>query len=229
MAVRTLIAAGELLGNVARLGDLLEVAEEVGADAVTLVGDLTRPGPSQAEWFREVFRPLGRHPAHAYWVPGPGDAPLPVYLKESHSIEVVHPSVRGVHGTFAFAPGYVVVAGMGGEIVDDPDTEREEKTRLRYPGWEAAYRLKVLTELKDYPKVLLFSTPPSHKGLGKAGSDEVAELIKTLRPQVAVVAGGDKPETWMLADTLVVSPGSLNEGHYAVVDLTAKAAEGRTL
>jgi len=55
---------------------------------------------------------------------------------------VVFPNLHGVHGTFAFAPGYVLVGGLGGTIEDEADSVREETLRLSYPGWELDYRLK---------------------------------------------------------------------------------------
>lgn len=109
---------------------------------------------------------------------------------------------------------------MGGEIVDDPDAEREEQQALRYPAWEVEYRLKVLRELAhDYQKVFLFTTVPAHKGLRRPGSEMLAELIKTYSPRVALVAGGEGVRKEMLANTLVVVPGSLARGEYAVVDV----------
>ena len=83
----------------------------------------------------------------------------------------------------ALSSDHVLFAGMGGEIVDDPDAEREEQQALRYPAWEVEYRLKVLRELAhDYQKVFLFTTVPAHKGLRRPGSEMLAELIKTYSP-----------------------------------------------
>lgn len=86
----------------------------------------------------------------------------------------------------ALSSDYVVFAGMGGEIVDAPEVEREEQRTLRYPAWEVEYRLKIIRELAhDYQKVLLFATVPAHKGLRQPGSEVLAELIKTYRSRVA--------------------------------------------
>ena len=82
---------------------------------------------------------------------------------------------------------------------------RLEGERLRYPAWEVEYRLKTIGELKDYEKVFLFATQPAHKGLHAAGSETLAELINTYRPQLAVVAGNGVAET-RLGRTLVVCP-----------------------
>jgi hypothetical protein len=59
---------------------------------------------------------------------------------------------RDVHGIAAFAPGgHLVVAGMGGAIDDDPDAPREEVGELRYPRWEAEYRLMLGNSLVVAP------------------------------------------------------------------------------
>jgi Icc-related predicted phosphoesterase len=207
---------------VAGLDQLLEVAAERDVHALALVGDLGG-GDVRPESYRAIFRSLSQSGLPAYWVPGPGDAPIGEYLREAQNIEIVFPFLRGVHGTAAFAPGYVLFAGLGGEVSDDPDAPREELERLSYPRWEAEYRLKLVRELPEHELVLLFATPPEHKRQGRPGSDVVAELIKTHRPRIAV-SGGERG-TQMLGTSLVVAPGSLADGHYAVADLHSREAE----
>jgi Icc-related predicted phosphoesterase len=220
--VRRVLATAHVRGDAEAIERLAEVVGSAEVDAIALVGDLAGK-EKKPEAYRRVFKALGRLNLPSFFVPGPGDAPVHEYLREAYNIEVVFPFLHGVHGTFAFSPGYVVFAGMGGAIEDDPDFVREEVKELRYPGWEAEYRLKVLRELKDYQKVFLFSTAPEHKGLGEKGSEEVAELIKTYSPRVAIVAGPNLPgadlKHEMLGSTLVVMPGSLSEGDFSIVDL----------
>jgi Icc-related predicted phosphoesterase len=222
--VNKLLALAGLQGDVARLGRVLE-AEGTSVDAVAIVGDLAAPW-SEKGIYREVFRLLGQVEKPTFWVPGASDAPVRDYLQESFNMEVVYPFLHGVHGTFATAPGHVVFAGLGGEIVDDPNTIRAEEALLRYPGWEAEYRLKVLSELDEHPIVLMFATAPAHKGLGDPGSEVVAELIKTYSPHVAIVGGGD-PKQEQLGRSLVVCPGSLAQGDYALVEVKGKKVEQR--
>jgi hypothetical protein len=218
--VSTILCAAAPRGSDDAVERLLEVAQRRAVDAIALVGDLGGDGGGQ-DAYRRVFRALGRAGRPAYWVPGPGDAPLGPYLRESHAIEAVHPMVRGVHGTAAFTPdAHVVVAGMGGELDDDPDSERDERTRLRYPRWEAEYRLKVLDELAEHARILLFCTPPAHKGMGTQGSDTVAELVNTHRPRLAVCDG--ERGAVMLGVTLVVAPGSMVDGCCAIADLRSQ-------
>lgn len=152
---------------------------------------------------------MGRANLPAFYVPGPEDAPLGEYLREAYNAEIVFPFMHGVHGTFAFAPGYLVFAGMGGDVADDPHHDREELGRLRYPAWEAEYRLKVIQELKDYRKVFLFSTPPAHKGLREPGSETLAGLVKTYSPRL-VLSGGEVFRQERLGTSLVVAPGRLS-------------------
>jgi hypothetical protein len=157
-------------------------------------------------------------------VPGPGDAPIADYLREAHNFEVVFPALRGVHGSVAFAPDHhLVFAGLGGEVSDDPEATRDEIERLHYPRWEPEYRLKLLGELGEHQFVILFWTPLAHKGHAVAGSEVLAELVGTHRPRLVVCAGEQGSE--LLGRSLVVSPGSLSDGHYAVADLHSQGVE----
>jgi Icc-related predicted phosphoesterase len=220
--VTKVLCAAEPRGGGPALERLLQVAEQRDIDALALVGDLS--GERGAEGFRTLFRTLADAGRPVYWIPGPGDAPVADYLREAHNIEVVFSLVRGVHGTLAYAPdGHVVFAGLGGEVSDDPDAPREEVQRLRYPRWEAEYRLKLVRELDEHQVVLLFSTPPAHKRRGGGGSDVVAELVNTYRPRL-VVCGGERG-TELLGRSLVVAPGSLQDGHFAIADLHSREAE----
>jgi Icc-related predicted phosphoesterase len=214
-----ILCAAEPRGCGPALDRLLEVAAQRDVDGLALVGDL-----AVGATYRDLFRTLAGAGRPTYWVPGPGDAPLSTYLREAQNIEVAYPFVRGVHGTATFAPGeQLLVAGLGGEISDDPDAPRDEVRRLRYPRWEAEYRLKLVGDLGEHERVLLFWTRPAHKGLGAPGSAALAELVSTHRPRL-VVCGGE-PGTETLGRSLVVAPGPLREGHYAVADVRTREAE----
>ena len=222
-AIRTLLVAGNIRGELEPLERLLGRAPDIGADAIAVVGDLGAAW-SKADTYREVFRLLGESGKPTYWIPGAIDAPLGDYLREAHNMEIVFPSLRGVHGTAAQADGQLLFAGMGGEIVDDPDTKRNEEAMLRYPGWEVEYRLKVIREFKERQKVFLFTTTPAHKGLQQAGSEILAELIKTYSPRL-VVLGQEDATQMRIAKSLVVAPGRLDRDQYALVDLRELSVE----
>ena len=221
--IRTLVAIADIRGEVERLERVFERLPETGADAVAVVGDLGAAW-SKADTYRAIFRTLGEADLPTFWVPGPSDAPLDDYLREAHNMEIAFPSLRGVHATAAEADGQLLFAGMGGEIVDDPDAKRGEEALLRYPGWEVEYHLKILREFKDRRLVFLFTTPPAHKGLHGPGSEVLAELIKTYNLRLVVVRGDGVAEE-RIGKSLVVSPGRLDQGEYAVVDLQELTVE----
>jgi Icc-related predicted phosphoesterase len=218
-----ILCAGEPRGSAAAVDRAVRAAEEQHAQAIIMIGDLA--GDNGTAGLRAVFKALGRMQRPCYWVPGPGDAPIGEYLREAQNFEIVFPMLRGVHGTAAYeGGGHVVFAGHGGEIVDTPDAhDREEEERLRYPRWEPEYRLKVLGELSEHQLVLVFASPPAHKGRGEPGSEAVTELIGTHRPRLAVVGGDRRSEH--IGRSLVVAPGRLSDGQCTMVDLHAHTAE----
>jgi uncharacterized protein len=221
--IRRLLAIGSVRGEVEPLGRLIGKATDLGADSVAVIGDLGVAW-SKGDTYREIFRILGESSLPTYWVPGPTDAPASEHLREAQSMEIAFPFLRGVHATAAQPDGHHLFAGMGGEIADDPDTLRNEESMLRYPGWEAEYRLKVLREFKERQMVFLFTTPPAHKGLHEPGSEVIAELINTYRPRV-VITGGEEPRELQVGTSLVVSPGRLDRGQYGLIDLRELTVE----
>jgi Icc-related predicted phosphoesterase len=225
--IQKVLAVGDINGDADLLESVFDELDGEPIDAVAVVGDLGAPW-SKADTYRTLFKALGHADLPAFWVPGPNDAPLGDYLRESYNMEIAYPKLRGVHATAAIGPDHVLFAGIGGEIVDNPDTVRSEEALVRYPGWEAEYALKVVGEFKDYEKVFLFTTRPAHKGLHEPGSDVVAELINTYRPRVVVTAGGE-PSEERLGKSLVVSPGHLDRGSYAVIDFHDTAVEFGTV
>jgi Icc-related predicted phosphoesterase len=213
-----ILCAADPRGSVDMIAGLLDAADEHQVDAVAMVGDIGERGGG----YRAVFRAFARARRPVSWVPGPGDAPVERYLQEAFSIETAFPSLRGVHGTAASASGELLFAGFGGEIDDDPGHARDEREKLTYPRWEAEYRLKVLREFDYNELVMLFCTAPAHKGLGRVGSEAVAELVGTYRPHLVVCGGEPSVET--LGRSIVVAPGGLPDGRYAVADLRERTA-----
>jgi Icc-related predicted phosphoesterase len=225
--IQKVLAVGGLNGRHELVENLLAELSDEPIDAVTIVGDLGAPW-SKADAYRALFKALGHADLPAFWIPGTNDAPLGDYLRESYNMEIAYPKLRGVHGTAAIGPDHVLFAGIGGEILDDPETVRSEEALIRYPGWEAEYRLKVVGEFKDYQKLFLFTTRPAHKGLHEPGSEVLAELINTYRPRF-VVTGGAEPSEEDLGKSIVLCPGRLDQGQYALIDFLDAAVEFGTI
>jgi uncharacterized protein len=220
-----ILCAAEPAGSAEAIEALIGTAEENDAQALALTGNLG--AGNGAEGLSAMFKAMARADLPAFWVPGPEDAPIEGYLRESASIEIVAPFLRGVHGTAAFGDRHVLFAGFGGEVSDDPQAPRDETERLSYPRWEPEYRLKLVRELDEHQLVLLFWMPPEHKGQGVEGAEVLAELVATYRPRLVVAAGDQRTE--VIGRSLVVQPGRLSDGEYAVADLHALEAQPRQL
>jgi Icc-related predicted phosphoesterase len=221
--VRTILCAADLGGAESAVETLAAAAESRDVDAIALVGDIA--ADDAVEGYALLFHALAASGRPSYWVPGPHDAPLDAYYRAAHAIQTTHPALRGVHGTAALTPdGHLIVAGLGGEIDDDPGGARDEAGQLRYPRLEAEYRLTVLEVFDDHDCVLLFSSHPARRNEPGSGSETVAELINTYRPRL-VVCGGERGTQTFGKGHLVVAPGSLQDGHYAVVDLHTREVE----
>jgi uncharacterized protein len=227
--VTRVLCVGDPRGDGAAVQRLQNVVGEQDVQAIAVVGDLSAGG--EKDGYRAVFNALGTMGLPTFWVPGPNDAPVDRYLREAYNMEVVFPFLHGVHGTVAFADGHVLFAGMGGEIDDHPDAERDEQGRLRYPRWEAEYRLKLIRELDEHQIVMTFWNPPEHKGTGRSGSEAVTELVATYRPRLVVCDGGaGGAGSELIGRSVVAFPGSLADGgHYAIADLHSGDVELLTL
>lgn len=215
--ISKVLATSEPLGNLEEVELLAKKVTSIDVDAVAVLGSLAPKGAT-TQVYGKLFKILAETRLPTFYIPGSEDVPIYEYLRESANIEIAYPFLRGVHTTFAIAPGYIVFTGVGGTVIDDPHVIREELETLRYPGWEVEYRLKFLGELKDYQKIFLFSTPPEHKGLHEQGSTVLAELIKTYKPRLALVSGKEQKHE-MLGTSSLVMPGSLVEGKFSVIDL----------
>ena len=221
--VSKLLATSEPLGHLEEVERLAKKVADTDTEAIAVLGSLASKSVTPRA-YGKLFKMLAETGLPTFYIPGPEDVPIDEYLREAANIEIVYPSLRGVHGTFAIAPGYIVFTGLGGTVIDDPQMRREELETLRYPGWEVEYRLKFLEELKDYQKVFLFSTPPEHKGFHEPGSATLAALIKSYKPRLVLV-NGKEPKRELLGTSLVVMPGSLAEGNFSIIDLHQHAVE----
>jgi Icc-related predicted phosphoesterase len=214
--IANIVAAADSRGDIGAIRQLTKEAARLGA-AIALLGNITTSRATASE-FAQVLKALAEPRLPVFYIPGPEDAPLTKFLPEVAKFETVYPHVHGVHGMFAMGPRNMVWSGMGGTIIDDPKSVRDEHEALRYPAWELEYRLKFLRELKDYQKIFLFTTSPAHKRLDQNGSSQLAELIKSYNPHLVLV-GTVKPTYETIGNSLVVGLGSLIAGHISVIDI----------
>jgi Icc-related predicted phosphoesterase len=216
-----ILACAHLDGELDRLQDLRLVVEEERPDLVVFAGGLLAPGregSTVARGLHRLLHGLAALPCAVAVVPGAADAPERRVLPVATAQEWTERNLHCVHGMLATIDD-LAVAGFGGDITE---RERETEVALRYPAWELRYRMAFLNRVEQ-PLLLVHHHPPAQMHEldvvdGRhIGSQAVTEVVGTWRPRVVVVAG-PRPAREMYASTVVVSPGRLDQGSYALFD-----------
>ncbi|MGH7455405.1 MAG: metallophosphoesterase [bacterium] len=214
--IEAVVFTGNVLRAEARRIEWERAHAEHRAPSMTRA-EVARERDDDAQSVSRFLKTLNVMGVPVFLVPGKNDAPERFFLQAAFNTEIVAPNIYTVHRSFAPLGSNYVVAGFGGEITED---ERDNEFFLRYPGWEAEFTLEFLRHLKQ-EKILLFHTAPAEKfeGSEATGHKMVSHIIKTYDPQFAVCARQDGQRgKMMLANTLVVCPGQLRLGNYAVLD-----------
>lgn len=251
-----IFAISDLHGAVEALESFKAKAHEENADIITFSGDVVPEGARVREWvaaaqerrmarydlaeFRDeehddlqiysaFFRALADTGKPCFVVPGNLDAPLDFFLHVvlnrkvvAHNTCIIHhrmtdkfsaPQLRDMH-----------VCGFGGEI--------SEKTSelffgLVFPRVHALYAVEPFVDF-PLPKTLILHSVPRLMHSTR-GSDVVEEIIDTVRPShVFCGAVDDLQGEKTVGTALVVCPGEMKKGHYAVVDsISNKVVFGR--
>jgi Icc-related predicted phosphoesterase len=196
------------------------VVRNAGVEAVVFAGNILKSEARRgsARSFQRFFRVLGSLKSPAFLVPGKNDTPERFFLQAAFNAEIVAAGVFMVHRSFAPMGRNYVVAGFGGEITDGM---REGESSLKYPSWEAQFSLDFLRHL-DQERLLIFHTAPEEEfddAAPSKGHAAVSHIIKAYSPPFAICcrAGGSKGKL-TVGNTLIVCPGRLSDGDYAVLD-----------
>ncbi len=247
------LAISDLRGALERLPQVVKLARDEGVDVVVFAGNiLSEDGRGEAfhrvhstgevpafepallsaledqavQAYEAFFDAMGQLDVPVILVPGYLDAPERLFLQASLNHEVVAPNIHMVHRSFLPLPhANLVVTGFGGGLSGEV---RENRYLLVYPEWEAEFAFEFLRHLEQEP-VFVFHTPPSGEDLDldgdrHIGSAIVRELIKAYRPRFAFCGSAvDGQGSVKIGTTLVVNPGALRDGHYALLDTHAEA------
>jgi Icc-related predicted phosphoesterase len=241
----------DLRGEIQYAERLAEVCRNAAVEAIVFTGNIASGGARVAEWVTalskglrpDYAKPEVRDQEHAdvrlyarfldilgalnlpcYIVPGQLDAPERIFLQASLNHEVVAPTLALVHRSFAPLGSNFVVAGFGGRLTEE---KRESVWTVEYPFWEAELGFDFLNRL-DQDRLLLFHTPPAGTDLdlhrGKhIGAQVVNTLIKAYHPHFVFCGEAlDGQGKTLIGSSLVVNPGPLAEGYYAVLDTREK-------
>jgi len=163
-------------------------------------------------------------------IPGNVDSPLPQYIKIGWEQMKENPNLHMVHSNLHTVNNKLAIAGFGGEITEK---DKEDFFVLQFPRWEIEFGLCFLSRF-SYSIILLTHTPPigtldiddgKHKG-----SKVINDLIQRFRPAWLFCghAHGARGNE-LMGECMVVNPGALKNGFYALVDTEKKKAELKTL
>ncbi len=222
--VRAMVFCGNIIPDDART-QAFEAARTNGHQPEMAEEALHRLEEIAVKAFEGFFDRVGRYGIPVFVVPGYLDAPERLFLQAGLNHEVVMPQVDVVHRAFSVLAGEnLAFAGFGGGLTSDPNF-RENRFVLVYPEWEAQFAFDLLrqVEVKQKP-ALIFHTPPRWQNLdlengNHVGHTMVNHLIKSEAPAYAFVGSArDGQGTARLGSTLVINPGWLKEGHYAILD-----------
>lgn len=250
-----ILALSDIHGRVERLRRVREALPEV-PDAIVCTGDIVKGAARGDEWlaakvegrepdreketikleaqqdrsfYRGFFDFVRQWGVPTFLVPGNMDAPRRRYFETVLQKAPDSGKIHCVHGLPALWGDFLVL-GVGGEIAEEG---REDFFVLQVPGWEAAYLMSCSPEFANR-KIFLFHTPPIgtldlDKGQHK-GNRVVNELIEKHNPWLAFCGHAhNSPGKEPIGRSVVINPGALKVGYFAVVDSITREAEFRKL
>jgi len=163
-------------------------------------------------------------------IPGNVDSPLSQYIQIAWETMKKDVNLHMAHSHPHILDDHLVISGFGGEITEE---EREDFFVLQFPRWEVEVGLSFLSGF-PHEKILLAHTPPlgildadddKHKG-----NQVINDLIRKFRPRWLFCGHAHGARgTEMVEECMVVNPGALKNGFYALVDTERKEVELKSL
>lgn len=239
-----------------RVKEMAQKCSQYSLDAVCFCGNIVNGQARQAEWsqaqrddrtpnrnqvgilqealedlrqYRIFCQTLDSLGIPVLLVPGHLDAPEErffLFMQQaaflSDNIVLLHENVTRVE-KFIFT-------GFGGEITPG---DKEDYFLLKYPRQECIFGTRRMRFLNP-PRIIIFHSPPISKldledGQHR-GAPFVNEIIDAVAPSFLFC--GHVPKAWgmeKIGETLVVNPGALALGQYALVDTQEKSVQFLTL
>ena len=174
--------------------------------------------------YEAFFDELGKLDIPVFVAPGELDAPKRLFYQAALNHEIIEPNIFMIHRSFSpsLERYNFAVAGFGGRIADNGKEWEVELAQI-YPSWLPVFALDFVRHFDQEP-ILVFHTPPKwgeldNHGGKQIGHEAIDHVIKTFHPKYAFVgAARDGQGTARIGTTLVINPGWLKDGHYAILD-----------
>ena len=240
-----ILICSDFHGKIDLLDSIFDAFQQIAPDLITFCGDVVkgkargtlwlkavaegkRPNPDATEiiqeaeedqrYYQTFFSCLNKLGIPILVVPGNMDAPESRFFSLLFEYEMKLNNIRLIHENIISYKGFFF-SGFGGEIAEN---QSEGHFVLQYPYPSVHFCLRKLLYLKG-KKILILHTPPQskldfEKGHHK-GCPYINELIEWIHPEFVFCghAHHAKGEEW-LGKSLVVNPGPLKEGCFAILD-----------
>ena len=228
------IAAVFVLGNITPAGarrQAYQAQVRNGQIPAPVIEALDRESRGTGPSYANVFTLLGNLGVPVYLIPGEHDAPfttLTAALQTHWGTGRLVLAHRAVHAL----PNGDAVAGFGGLLTAARDDAR---LLLHFPDWMVQNAFENLAAFSSVfrearRRIFLFAMPPRATNLdlyggAHTGDSTLNTIIKTYSPHLVCCGGSDGTRgIEVIEDALVIRPGSLVDGSYAVVDLDGMQA-----
>lgn len=229
-------------GKVKILPLLAEAIKNSNSDLIAFAGNILKwnirhvsglieiEGEQDIALYDMFYKALGEIQAPFVFIPGSLDAPLAQYMQIFNGASKKFKNLNQVHNSFIPLKEDYVLAGFGGLITEK---EKDEKSTLKFARWQFEFGLNFL---KHFPKkkILLLHMPPVSNldldGGNHIGSRIINEAIESIQPEYVICGHATNSKgAQQIGRSLVINPGGLKDGNYAVLDTALAKAEFKTL
>jgi Icc-related predicted phosphoesterase len=241
-----IFAISDFHGAIEVLDDLKKKVVEVKPNLIVFTGDVVKGYARGDEWldaiaqkrtpdmtkesikqeeeedlklYEEFYGNLNELNIPVVTIPGNMDAPEERFFSQVLNFTLYSDNIHVVQENLVKVKKYIV-AGFGGEITE---SSKETFFVLQYPRREVEFGIRRVKFIKG-TKILLFHTPPvgdvvDIEGNTHRGTLVVNDIIKDIKPALVFCGHAHKAKGYeMISDTLVINPGALKKGNFAIVD-----------
>ncbi len=240
-----ILIASDFHGKISIIDSIIETFREISPDIISFCGDIVQGNARIEAWlkgqvegktsdmdspeicreaeednnyYQNFFFSLDTVGVPVIVVPGNMDAPESNFFRHIFNYEMTLKHIRLLQENIFYYEGFFF-SGFGGEITKN---QSEKDFFLQYPAENVRFSMRKLFYITG-KKILIFHTPPKSKldferGI-HTGCDCVNDLIEWLAPDFVFCghAHNARGEEW-LGKSLVINPGPLNEGFFALLD-----------
>ncbi len=246
-----ILVISDLRGELARLENMVERCREYSLDAVCFCGNIVRGDARLAEWSQakrenkipnrndvdilaEALEDLRLYKRFCSLVdslgipvlaiPGHLDAPEERYFLFMQQAAFLSDNIVLLHENITKVGAYIFT-GFGGQITAN---DKEDYFLLQYPRRECLFGTRRMHFLNP-PRILLFHSPPvstlDQENGEHRGNHFVNEIIQAVSPSFLFCGHVPAAGVEEIGNTLVVNPGALGEGRYAIVNSKDRSAK----